>query len=354
MKTGLTEKLGIEHPIIQAPMGGGASTVEMAIAASEAGAFGFLAAAYLTPEQIEESAKQIREKTDKPFGINLFAPVEPGEVHDKSRPVQFIAPYYEELKLPQPEFPQLPTDNFEAKFEAALESGASVFSFTFGIPSAAYIEAIKAKGMLAVATATTVQEAILVEQAGFEAVVMQGSEAGGHRGTFAAPFAEALIGTMALVPQAADAVQIPVIASGGVMDGRGILASLILGADAVQMGTVFLTTREAGISDAHKDAILNAKDYQTKVTQAFSGRPARGIINRFMAEAEENPENILPFPYQNRLTRAMRREAARQNKADYLSLWAGQGLTMAKKQSVAELINRLVEEIESSKNRFNV
>jgi nitronate monooxygenase len=187
-----------------------------------------------------------------------------------------------------------------------------------------------------------------------DAIVTQGSEAGGHRSTFASSFEAGLVGTMALVPQVVDAVTVPVIASGGIMDGRGIAAALALGAHAVQMGTAFLTCHEAGIPDAYKEAILTAHEDETRLTRAFSGRPARGIVNRFMTEMEAggSGDHILPFPLQNALTRPLRTAAAKQARSEYLSLWAGQGLRLARRQSASELIARLARETNETLERL--
>jgi nitronate monooxygenase len=194
--------------------------------------------------------------------------------------------------------------------------------------------------MVVMGTATTVAEAVALERAGVDAVVAQGAEAGGHRGTFVGPAETSLIGTMALVPQVVDAVTVPVVASGGIMDGRGIAAALALGASAVQMGTAFLTCEEAGVPPAYKEALLAADETDTALTRAFSGRMARGVRNRFLTEmADHDP---LPFPIQNALTRPMRAAAAAAGEADYLSLWAGQGVPMARQQSAADLMARLV------------
>ena len=206
--------------------------------------------------------------------------------------------------------------------------------------------------MLVIGTATTVGEAVSLETAGVDAIVTQGSEAGGHRGTFAGTFEAGLVGTMALVPQVVDAVKVPVIASGGIMDGRGIAAALALGASAVQMGTAFLTCHEAGIPDAYKEAILRAHEDETRLTRAFSGRPARGIVNRFMTEIDRTPESILSFPLQNALTRPLRSEAARQGRAELLSLWAGQAARLARRQSAADLVARLALETEEAMRRL--
>jgi nitronate monooxygenase len=340
----------LSHPIIQAPMAGGATTVDLVTAVCEAGALGFIGAAYLTPPQIADVSRALRARTARPFGINLFAPLPaPEPPRDSAPALERVAPYHAELGLPPPTLPASTGDPFREQLAAALESGASVFSFTFGILPARAIEAIKGRGMFLIGTVTTVEEARALEAAGVDAVVAQGSEAGAHRGTFAADFEAAMIGTMALVPQVADAVPVPVIASGGIMDGRGIAAALALGASAAQMGTAFLTCDEAGIPDAHKKAILGAREHETRLTRAFSGRPARGIVNRFMREVEGPgaPGAILPYPLQNALTRPLRTAAAKQGRAEFLSLWAGQGVRMARRQSAADLVARLATEAEA-------
>jgi nitronate monooxygenase len=182
-----------------------------------------------------------------------------------------------------------------------------------------------------------------------DAIVAQGSEAGGHRGSFACDFASGMVGSISLVPQVVDAVGVPVIASGGIMDGRGIVAALALGASAVQMGTAFLTCHEAGIPEAYKQAILTAHEDQTRITRAFSGRPARGIVNRFMTEIKSDEDDaILSFPLQNALTRPLRTAAAKQGRAEFLSLWAGQGVRLSHRQSAQELIARLAKEIDQT------
>jgi nitronate monooxygenase len=355
IRTILTERLGLSHPIIQAPMAGGATTPELVAAVCEAGALGFLGAAYLTPEQILEASRAVQARTARPFGINLFAPLPPPEQPKNPRPaLESLAPFHAELGLLAPALPELNADAFDAQFAAALESGAAIFSFTFGIVPASAIGAIKARGMFLAGTATTVEEALALERAGVDAVVAQGSEAGAHRGTFAADFEAAMIGTMALVPQVVDAVKIPVIASGGIMDGRGIAAALALGAAAAQMGTAFLTCDEAGIPEAYKEAILHAREDETRLTRAFSGRPARGIVNRFMTAVEGagKPEAILPYPLQNQLTRPLRNAAAKQNRADCLSLWAGQGVRLARRQPAASLIAWLADEAAAAIRRL--
>lgn len=347
ISTRLTRQLKISHPVIQAPMAGGGDTPELVSAVSNAGGLGFIGAAYLNPLQIMESSNIVRNKTNRPFGINLFAPSafsSPGESHGEEM-LNHLKSYYSELGLPEPEMPLDIKDSFYEQLHAAVETGASSFSFTFGIIPPDAVSLIKKHGMFLLGTATTVREAVELEKAGVDAIIAQGSEAGGHRGSFLQDFEVSLIGTMALVPQIVDAVKIPVVASGGIMDGRGVAAALALGASAVQMGTAFLTCTEAGIPEVYKEAILSSGEDQTKITRAFSGRPARGIINRFMREIEASMDTpIPPFPLQNFLTRPLRNAAAKKQISEFLSLWAGQALRLSRRTSAGELILRLVKE----------
>jgi len=351
--TELTRRLKLSHPIFQAPLAGGGDTPELVAAVCNAGGLGFIGAAYLSADQIRDRSRAIRERTQRPFGINLFAPLQPPDADIDVRPaLKQVAPYYAELQLPAPEPPQVGKDRFESQLAAVLESGASVFSFTFGILPPGALDALK-RSMLVLGTATSVAEAVALEQAGVDAIVSQGSEAGGHRGSFVTAFEFAMIGTMALVPQVVDAVSIPVVASGGIMDGRGIAAALALGADAVQLGTAFLTCHEAGVPEGYKQRILTAHEDETRVTRVFSGRQARGLVNRFMTEMEAsgNPKAVLPFPLQNDLTRPLRNAATRQDRSEYLSLWAGQGVRLSRSQSAADLVARLVAETEATVGR---
>jgi nitronate monooxygenase len=355
MSPTLLDRLQMRHPIFQAPLAGGGDTPALVAAVAEAGALGFIGASYLTPQQITEAAKAVRQLTKRPFGINLFAPLPSAALPTDTRPaLDRVAPYFGEVGLPPPKEVPRPVDAFLQQVGAALETEAAVFSFALGIPPQSVRDAIRSRGMALVATATTVEEAIAVERAGADAVVAQGSEAGGHRSTFAASFEAGMVGTMALVPQMVDAVRIPVIASGGIMDGRGIAAALALGASAVQLGTAFLTCDESGIPEAYRAAILGAREEETRITTAFSGRPARGIRNRFMTEVEARGgvDGILPFPFQNALTRPLRAAAAQQGRAEFLSLWAGQGVRLARRQSAAAFIERLSAETRTAVERM--
>lgn len=354
IKTKLMAAVGLDLPVIQGPMAGGGDTPDLVAAVSQAGGLGFIGAAYVSPAQILDAAKAVRAKTARPFGINLFAPTHDSSgARDVGPMLKRLAPYFAELGLPAPSAPAPGGGvTLDAQIEAILQSGAAAFSFTFGIPSREALGRVKTKGLFVMGTATTVEEAVALKAAGVDGVIAQGSEAGGHRGTFAGEFADAMIGTMALVPQVVDAVRIPVAAAGGIMDGRGIAAALMLGADAVQMGTAFLTCEEAGPPASYKKAILEAGETDTRVTRAFSGRPARGIVNRVMREVDAAAAEIPPFPIQNALTRGMRSAAVKADKSEYLSMWAGQGVPLARRGSAAELMARLAREIEAALAQF--
>lgn len=345
MQTALTRLLGCDVPIVQAPMAGGGDTPQLVAAVANAGGFGCIGAAYLDAEQIDAAARAVRALTARPFGINLFAPTTLGDGANAEVALGRLAAYYRELGVTLPSLPASPrSDAFAEQAAAALDSGASVLSFTFGLPPDAIVAAARARRVTLVGTATSVAEAQALERAGVDAIVAQGVEAGGHRGTFLGDFAAAQVGTITLVPLIADAVGVPVIASGGIMDGRGIAAALALGAAGVQLGTAFLTCVEAGVADVYKDAILRAAETDTQVTRAFSGRPARGIVNRFLKEVDATADTIAPFPLQNALTRPLRSAAAKQGRAEFLSLWAGQGAPLARRLPAAALVARLVAE----------
>jgi nitronate monooxygenase len=253
-----------------------------------------------------------------------------------------LRPIHAELGLPPPEAPTPGPRMLDAQIDAVIESGAAVFSITFGLLSSARLERLKRAGLVTMGTATTVEEARRIEAAGFEAVIAQGSEAGGHRATFVGSIERGLVGTMALVPQVVDAVRVPVVAAGGIMDGRGWVATEALGAAGVQLGTAFLAADECGTIPGYKDAVLAATDDGTTITRAYSGRAARGLVTRFLTAVEERPAAILPFPLQNSLTRPMRTAANRAGRAEFLSLWAGQAARLARRGPAAEIVRWLV------------
>ncbi len=340
-----TRRLGIDHPIIQAPMGGGFTPPALVAAACEAGALGSIAGAYLAPEAIAEEVAEVRRRTARPFAVNLFAGGEAGADVALGPMLELLGRWHARLGLAPPRAAPPPVDRFPAQLEAVLAAKPAVFSFTLGLPEAEAIAEVRRRGVIVIGTATTVEEGRALEAAGVDAVVAQGSEAGGHRGSFLTPpEAPPLVGTMALVPQLVDALAVPVIASGGIMDGRGLAAALALGAAAVQLGTAFLTVDESGASPAYRQALLAAGDDATAVTRAFSGRPARGLRNRFIEEVEESGVPIPPFPLQNALTRPLRTGATAGGAAEAMSLWAGQAAALARRESTAALVGRLVTE----------
>jgi len=341
----LINLVNIRHPIVQAPMAGGPTTPALVAAVSNAGGLGSIGGAYLTPDALRTAMRETRALTDRPFAVNLFIPEtlpEPGA--HLPQMVERLARYHAELNLPAATIPNAPTEAFAAQVEVMLEEGVPVFSFTFGVAEPDLISACHAIGAKVIGTATTVAEARLLEERGVDAIAAQGAEAGGHRGTFNHAHSEALVGTIALVPQIASAVSIPVIAMGGIMDGRGIAAALALGADGAGLGTAFLVAEEAGTNAPYRRAVLDAEETETQITTAFSGKPARGIRNRFMVEVGADPATIPPYPWQNALTKALRAGAAKADAPEYLSLWAGQGVGLTRELPASVLMETLVRE----------
>lgn len=347
LRNSFLEKLGIANPVIQGPMGGGPSTPELVAAVSNAGGLGSLGAAYLNPDEIIATIRQIKSLTGGPFSVNLFAGDHTAKPMPDPRPMlEILGEIHARFELPAPVVPQLPPDPFPAQLEAVLDSGTPIFSFTFGLPDADSLARLKKRHVTIIGTATTVAEAKLLAAAGVDAIVAQGAEAGAHRGTFAGPFEKSLIPTLELVPAIHAAVSSPIIASGGLMDGHDIRAALKLGASAAALGTAFLISPESGASAIHKQAILAAKSNTTSITRAFSGRPARGLTNTFMEKLAGREDIILPYPLQNMLTRAMRTAAAIRSDAGFLSLWAGSGVARSRQLPAADLVRRLVAELD--------
>lgn len=342
-------KYGLSIPVVLAPMGGGPSTPELVAAVSNAAGLGSLAAAYSTADRIQQDIATIRKLTTRPFAVNLFSPQAQLPLNNGVDAVSaFLRPYHERLGLNAPELPKKPIEDFDEQLDAVAKAAPPIVSFTFGLLPPKATERLKAQGAYLMGTATTVEEARQLEKAGVDAVIAQGSEAGAHRGTFAVPAEEALIGTVALVPQVVDAVRVPVIASGGIMDGRGIVAALALGASAVQMGTAFLDCKEAGTSAVYREALRHGREDQTTVTRAFSGRMARGLSNEFIEKWNASGLEHLPYPWQNAFTQPMRRAAAAAKQAGLLSLWAGQGIRMLRETTAAQLMQDLREEMKEA------
>ncbi|MGG1571789.1 NAD(P)H-dependent flavin oxidoreductase [Fictibacillus sp. NRS-1165] len=344
MKQSITSLFGIQYPIVQAGMAGGPATPELAAAVSNAGGLGTLGAGYMTPADLEAAIHTMKELTNKPCAVNLFLPevfIEDSVRTEKMR--KRLAPFRSSLGMEQASAESGYQSIFQDQIQTVLDAQVSIVSFTFNSPSTELVGQLKEQGITIMATATSVEEARQLEAEGVDVISAQGSEAGGHRGTFIGEAEDALIGSMTLVPLLTDAVSVPVIAAGGIMDGRGIAAAMALGASGVQLGTAFLASAESGAHPLHKDAIFQAKETDLKLTKAFSGKMARGINNDFM-EQMAGEENLPPYPIQNALTSDIRKQAAIQGKSEWMSLWAGQGAPMAKRLSAHEIMENLVKD----------
>ncbi|MES1925315.1 nitronate monooxygenase [Salinisphaera sp. T31B1] len=341
--------LGMQTPVIQAPMAGGTTTPELVAAVSESGGLGSIGAGYLSPEAITSTIEQTRERTGRGFAVNLFVPGEPAEdAAAVERSNSRLDVFRADLGIERPAPPARYAPVFDDQFEAVVAAHVPVFSFTFGALQPVEVARLKEGGTVVIGTATTVDEAIALAAIDVDMIVAQGAEAGGHRGTFMHPAEQALIGTMALVPQIVDSVSVPVIASGGIMDGRGVAAALMLGAGAVQMGSAFVVCDESGAQPAHREALLaGPAARETVVTRAFSGKAARGIRNRFIDELAPVADQLPDYPIQNAWTKDVRAAAGAQGRAEYMSLWAGQAAALAVKRSAAQIVDSIRQHLDA-------
>ncbi len=331
------KRLNIAHPIIQGPMTG-SDTPALAAAVSGAGGLGMLGCGMRSTAAMKEAAAAVRQATDKPFGMNLFVQKTPTpDAAEVQQAMERLAPLYAEFGL-KPSVPAQWCEDFDAQFETLLELRPPVTSFTFGILDKDQVQRLHAAGSLVIGTATTLAEAKAWQTVGADAVVASGMEAGGHRGTFLGDFQASMIGTLPLIAECAKDLHIPVIAAGGIMNGAGIAAAQALGAVAVQMGTAFLVCPESGIGAAYRNAMANASATDTRCTRTISGRYARGIVNDFMERLTADETAIPAYPIQNALTGALRKASAAADRADYLALWAGQGVGMARAIPAGELV----------------
>ncbi|MBB1246528.1 nitronate monooxygenase [Streptomyces durbertensis] len=331
----LGDLLDIQLPIVQGPFGGGLSSVALTAAVSRAGGLGSYGAHVLAPEAVTELVAELRRATDRPFAVNLWVP-QPGEdqqpdQQELNRHVARLRPYYDELGIAPPDIADLGAPpRFADQLDALLAAAPPAISLVMGPPPRHAVAEARRRGIVLIGTATTVDEAVALEEAGVDAVVASGSDAGGHRGSFLRPVRESLVGTFALVPQVVDAVSVPVVAAGGVADARGVAAAFALGADAVQVGTGFLATRESGAGVLHKRALADPSARHTVLTRLFSGRPARGIPNGFVTELADHEAAVPPYPVQNALMRPIRTAAVAQGRVERLNLWSGQAATLAR------------------------
>ena len=324
----------LEHPIVQAPLAGGPSTPELAAAVSSAGGLGFLAAGYKSAEQLLDDIVRTRELTEAPFGVNLFylrrADVDAERLDAYARRIESEATHHG-VSLGEARFED---DAFDEKLAVVAEERIPIVSFTFGCPAAETFALLHERGAAAWVTVTDVDEALQAERAGADALIAQGVEAGGHRGTFDDPEGGGELGVLVLLRLIARASQLPLVASGGIADGRGVAAVLAAGAGAAQIGTGFLLSAEAATSAPHRAAL--ARHGTTALTRAFTGRRARGIVNRFLAE--HSAEAPAAYPEIHHMTAPLRAAARAAGDAEAINLWAGQAYELALELPAAELV----------------
>jgi nitronate monooxygenase len=345
----LTSKLGIDYPVIQGPLGG-LSSQKLTAAVSNFGGLGSFGAHGLTPEAMKEAIAEIRSLTSKPFAMNLWVSMEDegartSDENAFNRSLAPLATHLAALGAPRPAFKPYSAARFEDQARVLLDAKVPVFSFIFGIPPKGILEECRAKSIVTIGTATTPEEGVVLQEAGVDAIVASGFEAGGHRGSFLRSAEDSLTGTLSLVPQIADKVNVPVIAAGGIGDARGVVAALALGAEGVQMGTVFLVCEESGASLLHRQALRGKKAGHTALTKGFTGRLARGIHNRLLQELNQEGTAVLPYPLQRSLVRNLAIPAEAAGRSDLLPLWAGQSANLSTCTDVSELLTSLVEEI---------
>ena len=333
---------------MQAPMAGGYTTPELVAAVSNAGGLGSLAGAQLAPDELRGAIAAVRRLTDRPFGVNLFAPLPQPDVDPAAVAAMHavLAPFRAELGLSEPEAPPRlpPPGRVEEQLAVVAGERVPVFSFTFGIPP---LEQVREAGCVILGTATTVEEAVALERSGVDVIVAQASEAGGHRGTFLGSFEHGLVGGVALVPAVVEQVSLPVLHAGGVMDGRGIAAALTLGADGVQLGTAFLGCPESGTHELHRRALVEA-GASTVVTPVFTGRHARLVRTPYVDALERSGLDPLPYPLQAAVSADLRAAAVPAGRDDLLFLLAGQGVARLRSLPAAELVETLVRETEEA------
>ncbi|MEO8316535.1 MAG: nitronate monooxygenase [Pseudomonadota bacterium] len=345
----VARRLGIRHPVIQGPFGGGLSTDRLAAAVSNAGGLGSFGVHHLAPEAIDRVARDIRSLTALPFALNLWI-----SDHDAGglsltaaqydRYAKVFAPYFRELGIETPATPDSYTYRYEDQLEALLEARPAAFSFVFGVPSVDVLAACRSRHIVTIGTATSVAEAQALETAGVDLIVATGMEAGGHRPSFLDTAERSLMGTFALLQLVSRRVRTPVIAAGGIADQRGMRAAHALGAAAIQVGTAFLACEESGATNEHRAALFSSGTNGTALTRAFSGRLARGLRNRWVEEMSDRTKDLAPFPVQNWFVSRMRPAAVAAQRTDLVSLWSGQIAPVLQHHTAALLMNELTAE----------
>lgn len=346
----LTAKLGIDYPIVQGPLGG-LSSQKLVAAVSNFGGLGSFGALNLTPDEIRDVIAEIRALTSRPFAVNLWVSKEDEDARhcgegEYTRSLAPLLPFLDELGAPHPAFtPYVEPPKFEDQVRAVLDANVPVFSFIFGIPPREILDECRRKNIVTMGVATTAQEAIALAEAGVDTIAASGFEGGGHRGSFLRPADQSLVGTFSLVPQVVDAVDVPVVAAGGIADARGVAAAFALGADGVQMGTAFLPFEESGAKPVHREALLTLDARRTGLTRGFTGRLARGIRNRLMDELNRKGTEILPYPLQRQLVRNLAVPAEAAGRGDLMPLWAGQSAGLLKETNLQSFLSSLVADV---------
>ena len=338
----LQELLQQSHfPVIQAPMAGGLTSPAFIAAVCEAGALGSLGGGYLSPENLRAQIQEVRKRTSRPYSVNLFSPtavtVDEKKIEASRR---WLLPYHQELNIKAEPVAVWDPDLFEKQFQVVLEEKVPVFSFAFGSLSVDKIKALHAQKALVIGTATSLDEGRFLEAQGCDAVVAQGSEAGGHRGSFLKNEFP-LVSLWDLLPALTSHLRIPVIAAGGIVNHEQARRARSMGAAAVQVGTAFLVCKESSAPSAYKQKLLTSAKGSTVLTKTFSGRWARGVNNRFMTEMKIHENDLPDYPLQNSLTQVLRRHAVETGNTDFMSLWAGEGVGELQERTLVELIGEL-------------
>ncbi len=347
--TRATKLLGIDYPIMQGPFGGGLSTAALTATVSNAGGLGGFGAYTLSPNEIYEVVQQINAATNKPYNINLWVSDSDainGTVTDEhfEAAKALFKPYFDEVGIALPEKPAPFTSRFENQVEAILNIRPKVFSFMFGIPSDDILEQCRKLGIKTIGAATSLDEAIVLEAVGVDLIIASGFEAGGHRPSFLAPAEQSITGTFVLLQLMKEKIKTPIIAAGGIANGRGVAAAMMLGADAAQIGTAFLATEESGALPIHRKMLFSDAAKYTTLTRAYTGRFGRGITSRIANDLIGKQDQFLPFPLQTTFMSPLRKAALANEKLDMVLFWGGQIAPLLKHKKAAVLMQSLIEE----------
>jgi nitronate monooxygenase len=350
--TKATALLGIDYPIMQGPFGGNLSTVELTAAVSNAGGLGGYGAYTMSPQEIFDVNKQLKAATNKPYNINLWVSdhdIPQSGLSDEQykKTTALFKPYFDEVGIPLPEKPAPFQSRFENQLEVILDIKPKVFSFMFGALSADVLEQCKRSGIVTVGAATTLDEAVFLESTGADMIIASGFEAGGHRPSFLASSESSLTGTFVLLQLIREKVKTPIIAAGGIANGKGVAAALALGASAAQIGTAFLACDESNALPIHREMLFSDAAKYTTLSRAYTGRLGRGLTSRIAREISGKEQDVLPFPLQTTLISPLRKAALDQQKWDMILFWGGQIAPILKHTKAKELMHALIEETNS-------